>query len=312
VILWMVVIAQVVENEGISIKEGAENAKEETFKVDRVEQQKAYDLEEARQEIKLLKEYIRNEKRHEKERRIRDDKRHKIARMIRNADEADIEQMEEMLNGKIDSISGRKNEATVRRAKDDAFQLLEKKIKKVEKTLTAKMDSQEAKIDSQGAKIDSQGAKIDSQGKKIDSQGAKIESQGKSLTADIDSTEKRLRTKIDSAIANQLRCLSGYQKFKMDGYTYRGRVTFNPAFSGTPDLCFSAFKAPSMFGGSHSSSDEMGDYNVQLLSKNVKSTHVDFEFFQIKGRPIEVQWMACGHSNRGMTAEMLLDLKLNE
>jgi len=301
VILWMVVIAQVVENEGISIKEGAENAKEETFKVDRVEQQKAYDLEEARQEIKLLKEYIRNEKRHEKERRIRDDKRHKIARMIRNADEADIEQMEEMLNGKIDSISGRKNEATVRRAKDDAFQLLEKKIKKVEKTLTAKIDSQ---VKSLTATIDSQGAKIDSQGAKIDSQGAKIKSQGKSLTADIDSTEKRLKANIDSAIANQLRCLSGYQKFEIDGYKYRGRVTFNPAFSGTPNLCFSAFEAPSVF--------HVGDYNVKLISKNVKSTHVDFEFSRLRGGPIGVQWMACGHSNRGMTAEMLLDLKLNE
>jgi len=311
VILWMVVIAQVVENEGISIKEGAENAKEETFKVDRVEQQKAYDLEEARQEIKLLKEYIRNEKRHEKERRIRDDKRHKIARMIRNADEADIEQMEEMLNGKIDSISGRKNEATVRRAKDDAFQLLEKKIKKVEKTLTATIDSQ---VKSLTATIDSQ----------VKSLTATINSQVKSLTSNMDSKEQSLiekmdskeqsltekidsqGTKIDSAVANQLRCLSGFQELKIKREnTYQGRVSFNPAFSGTPDLCFGAF-------------GEETAYSIMLISKNIKSTHVDFEFLQHsttvheESRKLGVQWIACGHSNRGMTAEMLLDLKFNQ
>jgi len=343
-IIWVLAIARVAETEGISIKEETETEKDGSLKIDRVEQQKAYDLEEAIQEIKMLKDenkyaqreinllkdennnarlqLLKAKNRNDKRRVIRDDKIHGIERMIRNADEADDERIEEMLKGKMDSISGRKIEATMRRAKDDAFQLLEKKIKKLEKSLTATIDSQvktlTATIDSQvkslTANMDSKeqslmekmNSKEQSLTEKIDSQGTKIDSQG---------------TKIDSAIANQLRCLSGFQElygewgpdsnaFNLDGViTYQGRVSFNLAFSGAPDLCFGAYAYYRL------------GTNVELISKDVKSTHFDFKFMR-NGNPnvfkgqgkvhrLGVQWIACGHSNRGMTAEMLLDLKFN-
>jgi len=83
-------------------------------------------------------------------------------------------------------------------------------------------------------------------------------------------------------------------------------VTFDPAFSGTPDICFGAFGSTNSFDGKD---------NIDFISKSVKPTHVDFQFgpqLSASYFKIGLQWMACGHSNRGMTAEMLLDLKLNE
>jgi len=329
----VLVIARVAETEGISIKEETETEKDESLKIDRVEQQKAYDLEEAIQEIKMLKDenkyaqreinllkdennnarlqLLKAKNRNDKRRVIRDDKIHGIERMIRNADEADDERIEEMLKGKIDSISGR--------AKDDAFQLLEKKIKKLEKTLTAKIDSQvksltatiNSQVKSLTANMDSnKQSLIEKMDSKDQSLTEKIDSQVESLTANINSQG----TKIDSAIANQLRCLSGFQKFKgkveRPKVTYQGRVSFNPAFSGTPDLCFGAYADYSL------------ETNVEFISKDVKSTHVDFKFTRKAKKNIfhaedfqdllGVQWIACGHSNRGMTAEMLLDLKYNQ
>jgi len=298
------------ESEGAPNKEPAENA--DSLNVDRMAQLTQeikllkHENKDAKQEINLLKESIRVDKR----RLVRDDKIHGFERMNRNAEEADGGPMEEMRKGKIDSISGRKNDVTTRRAKDDAFQLLEKKLTKLinskEKSLTETINSKEKTL---REKIESQGKSLTADINSIEKSLTKdINSKEKSLAANIDSNKKELTEKIDSAIANQVRCLSGYQKLNfVEGGAFQGRVTFDPAFSGTPDICFGAF-----------GSRVYGD-NIQFIYKIVKSTYVDLKlwttitYFQNEVYGIiGVQWMACGHSNRGMTAEMLLDLKLNE
>jgi len=148
--------------------------------------------------------------------------------------------------------------------------------------------------------------------------------------SDLKSEVNTVKSEVNAVKSNQLRCLSGYQKFKIEeketegpllpggpnvkGKTYiaKGRVTFNPAFSGTPDLCFAAF-GPFMDTSVPYHVTDENRVNIDLSYAKVKSTHVDFKFYQPKaGFTIGVQWLACGHSNRGMKAEMLLDLKFNK
>jgi len=328
-LLWMLMVAGVAkESEGAPNKEPAENA--DSLNVDRMAQLTQeikllkHENKDAKQEINLLKESIRVDKR----RSVRDDKIHGIERMNRNAEEADGGQMEEMIKGKIDSISGRKNDETTRRAKDDKFELLKKELKKYidskEKSLTETINSTEKNLrktinsneKTLREKIESQGKSLTADINSIEkSLTADINSKEKSLTANMDSKEKKLTEKIDSAtdkidsaIANQVRCLSGYQELKFKGLSfgsYEGRVTFDPAFSGTPDICFAAFNPYMVF-----QTGKSGEI-IMFVSKSVKPTHVDFKF-KSEYHSLGVQWMACGRSNRGMTAEMLLDLKLNE
>jgi len=230
-LLWMLMVAGVAkESEGAPNKEPAENA--DSLNVDRMAQLTQeikllkHENKDAKQEINLLKESIRVDKR----RSVRDDKIHGIERLNRNAEEGEGEQMEEMSKGKIDSISGRKNDVTTRRAKDDKFQQLKKELTKYidskEKSLTETIKSQGKSLtETINSKEKTLREKIESQGKSLT---ADINSKEKSLTEDINSKEKSLAAninsnkkelmekidsatdKIDSAIANQVRCLSGY------------------------------------------------------------------------------------------------------
>jgi len=296
------------ESEGAPNKEPAENA--DSLNVDRIEQLSQeikllkHENKDAKQEINLLKESIRVDKR----RSVRDDKIHGIERMNRNAEEVEGEQMEEMSKGKIDSISGRQDGMTslLRQMKELGLPTFSQKfIDFVNGELYHSILYLNKTVDEHRDAIQQERSNTEKLLKKADDS---LRTKTSALKSEVDD--------LKSTVAKQVRCLSGFQKlyYNYQDEIYGGRVTFNPAFSDTPDICFGAF------------AKSWNDRNIEMMSTSVKSTHVDFKFYQPKSRDtanahvdasvvspyVGVQWMACGRSNRGMTAEMLLDLKLNE
>jgi len=204
----------------------------------------AHVLEETRREVKML--------------HNRDDKRQNLRRIVRSETQSALQEMEEKLEGKAETIEapGQKKGKAKLRAGDDKFQMLEKKIKSLRE---------------------------------------KIDSSAKSL----EKTQTEVNS-LKTAIAKQLRCLSGFQLLEKccchhchngERRECKARVTFNPAFSGTPDLSFGLFGP------------------VQLESRSVAPTHVDFIYyiFQTGCPKVNVQWIACGHLSRAMTDNMVLE-----
>jgi len=254
----------------------------------------AHVLEETRREVKML--------------HNRDDKRQNLRRIVRSETQSALQEMEEKLEGKAETIEApgqRKGKAKLR-AGDDKFQMLEKKIKRVTEKMDSSVKTLTEKIASSTKTLTTE---IDSAKESFKSQ---IDDSSKSLTTKIESSAKSLektQTEVNSlktAIAKQLRCLSGFQRLKEclgDPFgtcsgTGRGkckdRVTFNPAFSGTPDISFGIFGSVSK--------------DVQLESRSVTPTHVDF-VISMNGcvAVVDVQWIACGHSNQDMTDNMILE-----
>jgi len=266
-------------------------------------------LEETRREVKMLKAHNR------------DDKRQNLRRIVRSETQSALQEMEEKLEGKAETIEapGQKKGTANLRAGDDKFQQLEKKIKSLKEQMDSSVKTLTEKIASSAKTLTTE---IDSSKESFKSQ---IESSAKRLTKTIDDSSKSLTTKIESsanslektqtevnslktAIAKQLRCLSGLQLGKEcqgDGIvgfclepdkrrTCTARATFNSAFSGTPDISFGLLADVSE--------------KVQLISRSVTPTHVDFVIsFYGCGTSVKVQWIACGQSNRDMTDNMILE-----
>jgi len=350
-ILVALVILRIAESEGAPNQEVKANGEEESVKADRVKQPKVYNLEDARQEIQLLKDenqdarqeiqLLKDENQDAKKKiqllkdenkdamqeiklllksNIRDKRRmntddtiFEIERRNRNADEADEEKI---VKGKIDSISGRQDgvSANLRQMQrpttfDHFVNWTIGNIEKLNKTVEANGDEfRNAFLERRNQEKLLKKAD-DSIKTKMSALRKSVESEDNALKSEVNALKSEDKA-LKSAIAKQLRCLSGFQEVKTKltdaWFMFRGTVSFNPAFSGTPDICFGTFD------------QDLARFNVKLVSKNVKSTHFDFEFGYIQSRLVEVttkigvQWMACGRSNGGRTAEMLLDLKFNE
>jgi len=350
------VILRIAESEGLSflketLTEGAPNQEvkanreEESVKSDRVKQPKVYNLEEARQEIQMLKDENQVAKQEiqllkdknqdalqeiklllkanirDKRRTNRDDTILEIERRSRNADEADEadeELMEKIVNGKIDSISGRQDGVS---ANLRQMQLPTAFNEFVDWTMKNIVDLNNT-VESNDKEYRNAFLERSYQEKLLNNSiKTKISALRKSVESDVTALNSALKSEVNalksednalkSAIAKQLRCLSGHLvlKNRVHHNNFLGRVLFNPAFSETPDICFGTFS-------------ESGEtFNTQLIYQIVNSTHFSFAFVQLTDtdkRPHEtthllsVQWMACGHSNGGRTAEILLDLKFNK
>jgi len=264
-----------------------------------------HDLEDTRREVKMLNAHNHVDKRGQKLRRI-----------VRSETQSALQEMEEKLEGKAESIeaTGQKKDTALLRAADDKFQQLEKKINKVVKTLTEKIDASAKDL---AAQIDSSKKTLKTQVE--ESLSAKIESSAESLTTEIKSSAESLTTKIESsaeslkntqtevnnlksAVANQLRCLSGFTNkdcpsgttgsyITICKYPCSARVTFSPAFAGTPDLSFALFAD-----------------KFWMNSRSVKPTHFDIDLGRYPcGERVNIQWMACGVPKRDMTDNMLVE-----
>jgi len=358
-ILVALVILRIAESEGAPNQEVKANGEEESVKADRVKQPKVYNLEDARQEIQLLKDenqdarqeiqLLKDENQDAKKKiqllkdenkdamqeiklllksNIRDKRRmntddtiFEIERRNRNADEADEEKI---VKGKIDSISGRQDgvSANLRQMQrpttfDHFVNWTIGNIEKLNKTVEANGDEfRNAFLERRNQEKllkkadDSIKTKMSALRKSVESEDNALKSEVNALKSEV-NTLKSEDNALKSAIAKQLRCLSGHLvlKNRVHHNNFLGRVLFNPAFSETPDICFGTFS-------------ESGEtFNTQLIYQIVNSTHFSFAFVQLTDtdkRPHEtthllsVQWMACGHSNGGRTAEILLDLKFNK
>jgi len=252
-----------------------------------------HDLEDTRREVKMLNAHNHVDKRGQKLRRI-----------VRSETQSALQEMEQKLEGKEEIIeaTGQKKGTAMMRAGDDKFQMLEKKINKVVKTLTEKIDASAKDL----------AAQIDSSKKTFKTQ---IDSSKESFKTQIESSAKSLKNtqtevnNLKSAVANQLRCLSGYTEktCSCDPVIVgspispipkcTARVTFSPAFAGKPALTFAL-------------SEEGG--NAWMKSNSVSPTHVDIGLgwaCNIRAHILtaHIQWMACGVPKRQMTDNMLVE-----